>query len=106
MNFNKLMKQAQEVQKKMQDMQDKFASEEYTGKSGGGLVTATITGDGRAKSAFIDASLFRADEKETVEDLIVTAFNNAKLEADSNLGNKMSDLTSGLGLPPGFKLPI
>ncbi len=103
MNINQLMKQAQSMQKKMQEFKDKMASSEYTGKSGGGLVSLVINGDTILKSISIDSSLLKESEKEMLEDLIVAAFNDAKNKLDSDSQNQLSGL-GGMGLPPGFKM--
>ena len=103
MNINQLMKQAQVMQKKMKEMQEEIASKQYIGKSGGGLVTVSMSGSGEMLKASLDPSLLKADEKEMLEDLIVAAHNDAKAKADedskSNMSNAFGDLPK---LPPGF----
>ena len=103
MDMKSLMRQAQEVQKKMQKIQDDLALEEFEGSSGGGMVKVIITGAGVAKKIFIDDALFNKDEKEILEDLIVAAFNDAKNKADEGSANSIKSATNGLPLPPGFK---
>ena len=105
-NINQIMKQAQEMQKKMQEMQEDLASQEYTGKSGGSMVTLIIDGANNMKSLKINPSLIKVEEKEILEDLIVAAYNDARTKVDANSKNSMSGMLSGLGLPPGFKLPF
>lgn len=105
-NFNQFLKQAQTMQKKMQELQDQMASTEYTGKSGGGLVTITATGRGEVRKIQIDASLVKLEEKEMLEDLIVAAFNDVKSKADEDSERVMSNTMGNIGLPPGLKLPF
>lgn len=106
MNINQLMKQAQEMQKKMASLKEKMAQAEYEGKSGGGLVTVVLTGESILKSISIDKSIIVAEEKEVLEDLIVAAFNDAKNKADDDSQNQLSSSMGGMGLPSGFKMPF
>jgi DNA-binding YbaB/EbfC family protein len=106
MNIQQLMKQAQSMQKKMSEEQEKLASSEFEGSAGGGMVKVTISGKGELKSLKIDPSLIDPEDPEVLEDLIVAAFNNAKKDADEATGSAMSDMAGGLGLPPGFKMPF
>jgi len=100
MNINQLMKQAQVMQK---EMQEEIASKQYIGKSGGGLVTVSMSGSGEMLKASLDPSLLKADEKEMLEDLIVAAHNDAKAKADEDSKSNMSNAFGDLGkLPPGF----
>lgn len=94
------------MQKKMQDMQAELAGQEYTGKSGGGMVSLTITGDNVMKSLKIDPSLIKIEEKEMLEDLIIAAYNEARSNFDNNSKDSMAGMMNGLGLPPGFKMPF
>src|SRR4051812_7078785 len=105
-DFMGMMKKAEELQRSMQALQDEAASLTVTGSSGGGLVTVTLSGKGEMKGLKIDASLFKEDSSEILEDLIVTAHNEAKIKADAAMQQKMSELTQGLPLPPGMKLPF
>jgi DNA-binding YbaB/EbfC family protein len=103
MNINQLMKQAQVMQKKMKEMQEEIASKQYIGKSGGGLVTISMSGSGEMLKVSLDPSLLKADEKEMLEDLIVAAHNDAKAKADEDSKSNMSNAFGDLGkLPPGF----
>lgn len=106
MNIQKMLKQAQEMQSKLADMQDKLAEEESDGSSGGGMVTITLNGRSEMKKIHIDKSLMNPDEKEILEDLIIAAFNDAKAKVEGNISDKMSKLTGGMQLPPGIKLPF
>lgn len=105
-NLSKFMKEAQNMQKKMAEMQEQMANTEYEGKAGGGLVNITLTGRGEVRAVSIDPSLLKVEEKEMLEDLIIAAFNDAKNKADESSQNSMSDAFGGLPLPPGFKLPF
>lgn len=104
MDLNKLMQQAQEMQKKMKEMQDEMTSKEYEGQSGGNSVSVTLTGDGNMKSVKIDDSLMQESEKDMLEDLIVAAYNNAKSKIEEDSKNNMSGMFGGLAgkMPPGM----
>ncbi|WP_442580393.1 YbaB/EbfC family nucleoid-associated protein [Mesorhizobium sp. ASY16-5R] len=101
-----LMGKAKEMQAKFQAMQDEIAGIEASGQSGGGLVSVTLTGKFDMKSLKIDPSLFKEDEVEILEDLILAAHNDAKAKVEAVMKDKTSALTAGLPLPPGFKLPF
>ncbi len=101
-----LMKQAQAMQAKMAEAQAALETLEVQGQSGGGLVTVTLTAKGGMKGIAIDDSLVKADEKEILEDLIVTAHEDARRKAERLAEEKMRDVTAGLPLPPGMKLPF
>ena len=105
-DFMGMMKKAEELQRKMADMQEEAGRATVEGKSGGGLVIVTLTGKGEMKGLHIDPSLFREDDVEVLEDLIVTAHNEAKAKAEEMMQKKMSEMTAGLPLPPGMKLPF
>lgn len=99
-----IMKQAQAMQQKMQDVQAELDAIEVEGAAGAGLVRVTTTGKGQAKSIAIDPSLLNPDEKEIVEDLIVAALNDARAKAERTVQDRMAEVTKGLPLPPGLKL--
>ena len=99
-----LMKQAQAVQAKMQEMQAEMERLEVEGEAGGGMVSVTLTAKGQMKALTIDASLFKPDEKEILEDLIVAAHEDARKKAERLMEEKMKTVTAGLPLPPGMKL--
>ncbi len=101
-----MMKQAKELQSKMESMQQEVAAMEVLGASGGGLVKVTMNGKGDLKAISIDPSLMKPEEAEIVEDLIVTACNDARAKAEAALAEKMRAMTGGLQLPPGMKLPF
>ncbi len=106
MNMGKMMKQAQEMQARMQSMQAELENIEVTGASGGGMVEVTLTGKGAAKSCKIDPSLVGEGDADMLEDLIVAAINDAKTKSEAINKEKMSELTGGLELPPGMELPF
>ena len=105
-NLGNLMKQAQEMQAKMQAMQEQLADYEISGASGGGMVSVLLNGKGEMRKVKIDPSLFNAEDAEVVEDLIVAAFNDAKGKVEIHAQEEMSKITGGLNLPPGMKLPF
>jgi DNA-binding YbaB/EbfC family protein len=105
-NLGQLMKQAQQMQAKMAEMQEQLGRMEVEGAAGGGLVRATITGKGEVKQLKIEPSLVDPKEVEVLEDLIVAAINDARTKADSAAADEMKKLTGGLNLPPGMKLPF
>ena len=99
-----LMKQAQAVQAKMQEMQAEMERLEVEGQSGGGLVRVTLTAKGQMKALAIDASLLKPEDNEILEDLIVAAHEDARKKAERLMEEKMKAVTAGLPLPPGMKL--
>jgi nucleoid-associated protein EbfC len=102
----KMMKQAQEMQSKMVDLQANLVKINMVGQSGAGMVVATTNAKGELKSLEIDPSLFRPEDKEVVEDLIVAAIKDAQAKAAEAHQSEMAKLTEGLGLPAGMKLPF
>ena len=106
MNIADIMKQAGQMQAKMADMQAALEQVFVTGQAGGGLVKVTMSGKFTVKAIEIDPSLLKADEKEMVEDLVLTALGDAKSKAEAVAGEQMKSLTAGLPLPPGMKLPF
>lgn len=105
MNIQGIMKQAQAMQKKMEEVQEKLALEESVGASGGGMVKVTVNGKFEVKKVELDDSLIVKEEKDILEDLIVAAFNDAKAKADESMQEGMKDVTGGLNLG-GMKLPF
>jgi nucleoid-associated protein EbfC len=101
-----IMKQAKEMQAKMQAMQEEMALVEAQGVSGGGLVKVRLNGKGGMNGMSIDPSLLVKDEGEILEDLIVAAFNDAKVKVEAVMAEKTQALTAGLPIPPGFKMPF
>src|ERR1700760_265944 len=98
-----LMKQAQAMQQRLADIQNELDHVEVEGQSGGGLVRVTMTAKGQMKGVAIDASLMKEDEREILEDLIVTASEDARKKATATAEEKMKAVTAGLPLPPGLK---
>ena len=103
-DFLGLMKQATELKSKMEAMQAELDRLEVEGSAGGGLVTVKLSGKGDLRGVRIDDSLFKPDQKEIVEDLLVAAHADAKRKLETQLAEKMQALTGGLPLPPGLKL--
>ena len=100
-----LMKQAQAMQDNMKKMQDEVANMEVEGQAGGGMVKVTMTGRHDIKRVHIDDSLM-GDDKEMLEDLVAAAVNDAVRQVEKTTQDKMSGITGGIDLPPGFKLPF
>ena len=100
----KMMKQAQEIQGRMQRMQEELAALEVSGQSGAGLVKVTRNGKGEMRSVKIDPSLLKPDDAEIVEDLVLAAFQDAKGKVEGEMQKRMQEVTGGLPLPPGLKL--
>lgn len=105
-NFSEMLKKAQTMQAKMQEMQDDLENLVAEGQSGAGMVQITVNGKGYVKGLKIDPSLMKADEVEILEDLITAAYADARGKADEQAQEKMAELTQGLNLPGGMKLPF
>lgn len=105
-NFGDLMKQAGQMQARLETMQQELAETQHEGRSGAGLVTVTINGRNEVTSVKIDPSAAVASEVEVLEDLIVAAFADARTKVEAHQQEEMSKLTGGLNLPGGFKLPF
>ena len=103
-DFLGLMKQASQLQAKMQEMQAELDQVTVEGTAGGGMVTITMSAKGDLKGVRIDEQLVKPSEKEIIEDLIVAAHADARRKAETLLADKMKSLTGGLPLPPGLKL--
>jgi len=101
-DFLGMMKQAAQLQSKMQAMQEELGHVEVEGTSGGGLVSVRMTAKMEVKAVKIDSSLMKPEEGEIVEDLVVTALNDARRKAEAAMQEKMQSLAGGLGLPPGM----
>ena len=101
-----LMGKAKEMQAKFQAMQDEVATIEASGQAGGGLVRVTLSGKFEMKSLKIDPSLFKEDEVEILEDLVLAAHNDARAKVEAIMQEKTRELTAGLPIPPGLKLPF
>lgn len=105
-NLGQLMKQAQQMQAKMAEMQDRLAQATAVGQAGGGLVQVTISGKQEITAVKIDPSLVDPAEVEVLEDLLVAAANDARVKIQTQIEREMQDVTGGLNLPPGMKLPF
>jgi DNA-binding YbaB/EbfC family protein len=101
-----MMGKVKEMQEKMASLQDEIAALEVSGASGGGVVTVRLNGKGQMLGLKIDPSLFKEDDVEVLEDLIVAAHNDAKGKAEAEVQRRTQDLTAGLPIPPGLKLPF
>jgi DNA-binding YbaB/EbfC family protein len=109
MDMEEMLKAAQQaaekIQQQMNDVQVTLDSLEVEGTSGGGLVKIRATAKGRILSVSIDDSLIVPEDKQMLEDLVTAAFNDARTKADQAADAEMHKAQSGMGLPPGFKLP-
>lgn len=103
--FGNIMQQAQKMQEGLQKIQEEIANTEVTGESGAGLVKVVMTGRHDVKHVEIDPGLL-SDEKEILEDLLAAAVNDANRRVEAMTQEKMTDFTSGMGLPAGMKLPF
>lgn len=106
MDLNEIMKQAGQMQAKMQQMQEEIAGLEATGEAGAGMVKVVLNGKGYAKAVAIERSLMKEDDAEILEDLIAAAINDAKSKLEKLSEEQMKKMTAGLPLPPGMKLPF
>ncbi|HHS82515.1 MAG TPA: YbaB/EbfC family nucleoid-associated protein [Devosia sp.] len=101
-----MMGKVQEMQAKMQEMQQELENALVEGTSGGGMVRMTMSGKGELRELSIDKSLLNPDEAEILEDLIIAAHNDALSRAETQKADRMKELTAGLPIPPGMKLPF
>lgn len=103
MNFNKLMQQAQEAQKKMAQIQEEAAKLTAEAQSGGGMVSAVASGEGKLMSINIDPEVINVEEKDMLQDLVVAAANaaitKAREEVETRMQNEMKGLTGGMNIP-------
>ncbi len=106
MNINAMLKQAQEMQNKLAQAQEKIALHTLEGSSGAGMIKVTVSGSGEVKSIKIDPSLLIPDDVEVLEDLIIAALRDAKEKVDAYSQAEMSSVTGGMNLPSGMKLPF
>ena len=105
-NIGAMLKQAQQMQSKMAEMQERLAGMTVEGVAGAGMVTVTLNGKGEMRGVKVDPSLIKADEAEIMEDLIVAAHADAKSKSEAKAAEAMKELTGGLELPPGLNLPF
>ena len=106
MDIMGIMKKAQAMQEKLAESQEALSRVEVEGQSGGGMVKVTLSGKGDMKAIKLDPSLMKPEDVEMAEDLIVAAFADAKAKAERAAAEKMQEVTAGLPLPPGMKLPF
>lgn len=105
-NFGDLMKQAGQMQARLEEMQQQLADTQHEGRAGAGLVTVTMNARNEVKGVTIDPSLFNAEDVSVVEDLIVAALSDAKGKAEGRAAEEMQKIAGGLNLPPGLNLPF
>ncbi len=105
-SIDDILKMAANVQEELTKAQANLETIEVEGASGGGMIKVRATAKGTIRSIDIDESLLKVSEKQILEDLIVAAFNDARAKADSASNSEMEKMTSGMPLPPGFKLPF
>jgi hypothetical protein len=105
-NFDEILKMAQDAQAELMKAQDNLDNVIVDGASGGGLVKIRASAKGRIVSVDIDESLLQPSEKQMLEDLVAAALNDARAKADVAAGEAMKNVTGGLQLPPGFKMPF
>ncbi|RUO59509.1 YbaB/EbfC family nucleoid-associated protein [Pseudidiomarina insulisalsae] len=101
-----MMKQAQQMQERMQQAQDEIAKLEVTGEAGAGMVKVTMLGNHNVRRVHIDPSLMEDDDQEMLEDLIAAAINDAVRRVEQTTKERMAEVTGGMNLPPGMKLPF
>lgn len=101
-----MMGKLQEMQTKMTEVQDEIALIEVSGTAGAGMVTVTLSGKGELRGLKIDPTLMNPNETEMLEDLIMAAHTDAKAKAETAMNDKMQEVTAGMPLPPGMKLPF
>ena len=105
-NLGQMMKQAQEMQAKMAELQARMEHVELTGTAGAGLVSITLSGKGEMRRVSIDPSLAKPDEVEVLQDLIAAAANDARAKVEARMQEETRQLMGGLALPPGLNLPF
>ena len=105
-NLAQMMKQAQEMQQRLQDMQARMAQTEVEGQSGGGMVKVTMTVRGEMRKIKIDPKVINASDAEMLEDLVVAAVNDARAKSEGVVSSETEKMLGGMALPPGFKLPV
>ncbi len=106
MNFKDMMQQAQQMQFKLQEMQEKLKDVDVEGEAGGGMVKVLMSCAGVVRGVEIDPSVVSADDKETLEDLITAAMNNAHENKEQHIKDETQAMMESMGLPAGTKLPI
>jgi len=105
-NLGNMMKQAQQMQTRMTEMQEAMEAYEVEGSSGGGMITVRVSGKHEVRALSIDPALIDPSDPEVLEDLIMAAMNDAKAKIAAYKAEQMADMTGGMPLPPGFKMPF
>jgi len=105
-NLGQMMKQAQQMQTKMAELQERLVEMEIEGVAAAGMTRVTMNGKGQMRTIKIDPALANPDEVEVLEDLILAATNDAKAKTETRVAEEMQELTGGLQLPPGMQLPF
>ncbi len=105
-NLGNMLKQAQQMQTRMAEMQAKLEATEVEGQAGAGMVKLKLTGKGELRRIAIDPSLMTADDREVLEDLIIAAHADAKQKVEAMMAEEMQKATAGMNLPAGLKLPF
>jgi DNA-binding YbaB/EbfC family protein len=105
-NLGNMLKQAQQMQTRMAEMQAKLEATEVEGAAGAGMVRVRLTGKGDLKRVQIDPSLVTPEDREVLEDLVVAAHADAKQKVEAMMAEEMQRATAGMSLPSGFKLPF
>jgi DNA-binding YbaB/EbfC family protein len=105
-NLGQMMKQAQQMQTKMAELQERLVEMEIEGVAAAGMIRVTMNGKGQMRTIKIDPALANPDEVEVLEDLILAATNDAKAKTETRVAEEMQELTGGLQLPPGMQLPF
>lgn len=105
-NLGNMLKQAQQMQTRMAEMQAKLEATEVEGSAGAGMVKVTLTGKSELRRVTIDPALMVAEEREVLEDLLVAAHADAKQKVEATMAAEMQKATAGISLPPGMKLPF
>lgn len=105
-NLGQMMKQAQAMQTKMAEMNDRLAATEIEGTAGGGLVRVTLNGKAEMRKIALDPKAVDPSDVAMLEDLVIAAYNDAKAKVDQHAAAEMQKITGGMSLPPGLKLPF
>lgn len=105
-NLGNMLKQAQQMQTRMAEMQAKLEASEVEGQAGAGMVKVKLSGKGELRRIAIDPSLMTAEDREVLEDLIVAAHADAKQKVEAMMAEEMQKATAGMNLPAGLKLPF
>jgi DNA-binding YbaB/EbfC family protein len=105
-NLGNMLKQAQQMQAKMQEMQTRLGEVEATGQAGAGMVQVTLNGRNEMKGVKLNKEIVNPEDIEVLEDLLVAAYNDAKVKIEAHVAEETQKMMGGLKLPPGVKLPF